>query len=372
MNPLARIIDANFNRAREALRTMEDLARFALDDAALAAACKDLRHELTDAIHALKPHGLDRGTLLASRDTPGDVGTHISTPQEHDRPSLAAIAAAAGSRLSEALRSIEEAAKAAGADARPFEQLRYAAYTLDQRLALALPPRKPPQWRLCVLITESLCTHHSWLDVAAAALRAGADCLQLREKNLDDGELLVRARTLVNMAGKEGDRALKSGVGPSSLTAHRSSFTPAVIINDRPDIALLAGADGVHLGQADLPILEARGLAGFRLLIGVSTTNLEQARAAVRAGADYCGLGPMFPTTTRHKPRISGPAYLRDYLADPILAQIPHLAIGGITPANLPELREFNCRGIAVSSCVCNSRDPESVCRELLCGIAPL
>jgi thiamine-phosphate pyrophosphorylase len=368
VNPLARIIDASANRAREALRIMEDVARFALDDAALAAALKDLRHDLRTALEHLAAGEapLDRAHLLSSRDTPGDVGIALTTPGETRREGLPGIAAAAGARAGEALRVLEEGAKAMGGataaeNARAFEQLRYRAYELEKRLGLALPPARA-QWRLCILITESLC-RHPWEQVAHAAIRGGADCLQLREKNLDDRQLLARARRLIEIARQTHQRQPPQHAVPST---QQPLARPAIIINDRPDIAVLARADGVHLGQADLPIHEVRKLLGFGMLIGMSTTNLDQARAAVRQGADYCGLGPMFPTTTKNKPEIAGPAYLRDYLADHSLARTPHLAIGGISPQNAVELQAAGCRGIAVSSCVCSAEDPEGVCRHLL------
>lgn len=344
MSPLARILDANANRAREALRVMEDLARFVLNDDALCADLKAQRHALTSAIGALP---MDAAQLLASRDTPGDVGTEIKTTSELDRPSLHAVAVAAGSRLSEALRSLEEAAKATAAPdaARAFERARYAGYTLDKRLRTALGSGLARQWRLCVLLTESLCTHHPWQRVAELALEGGADCIQLREKSLDGGELVRRAAHLLELAKPHG---------------------ASVIVNDRADVALAAGAHGVHLGQTDLSVAHVRGLAGHRLLIGVSTSNLDQARAAARAGADYCGVGPMFPTTTKHKDVIVGPAYLREYLADPIASRLPHLAIGGIDVARAPELWAAGGRGNAVSSAVCGSTDPKGMCERFL------
>jgi thiamine-phosphate pyrophosphorylase len=355
MNPLARIIDANANRAREALRVMEDAARFALDDADLCATLKLLRHDLRLALEGLAAEGLDRGHLLASRDTPGDVGTAISTDAENTRHGLAGVVAAAAGRLTEALRSMEEAAKVlAPGGGTAFEALRYRAYDAERRLGLALGSsesgRRCPQWQLCVLITEKLCLHHSWEDVARLAIRGGADCLQLREKEIEAGDLLARARRLVAIAREtRGSRV-------------------AVVINDRPDIALLARADGVHLGQTDLPVQEARTIVGFGLMIGVSTANLDQARAAVRAGADCCGVGPMFETSTKHKPVISGPACLRAYVEDQVASSRPHLAIGGITPENVGELWAVGCRGIAVSSAVCSVKDPEEACRALLSG----
>lgn len=352
MDPLSRIIDANLNRAREALRVAEDIARFSLDDADLTHSLKALRHDLVAASAALPLDPLQR---LAHRDTPADVGTSITTPEEMSRQGIAHIAQAACARLSEALRSLEEASKAlpnGQRSAKLFEQLRYRAYELEKRLLSSLPTGRARQWRLCVLVTQALCTHHPWDRVASLAIDASADCLQLREKSLPDADLLARARHLVSLARAAPSR-------------------PAVIINDRPDIALLSGADGVHLGQTDLPIADVRALAGHRLLVGLSTTNLDQARAARRAGADYLGLGPMFHSTTKHKDHLAGPAYLRTFLADPDLASLPHLAIGGITPDNVATLRDAGCRGVAVSSAVCSAPDPAAACRLLLSASGP-
>lgn len=343
MDPIARIIDANANRAREALRVMEDAARFGLNDSELSARLKSMRHALREALGALP---VDDLALVSSRDTPGDVGVAISTVSEGERAGLEEVAGAAAARLTEALRSIEEAAKALapGAGAR-FEALRYEAYELEKRLRLSLAGGRARQWTLCVLVSESLC-RLPWETVANAAIAGGADCLQLREKTLDSGELLRRARRLVELTRDAG---------------------AAAIINDRPDIALLSGADGVHVGQSDLSVSDVRALAGRRLLIGVSTHNVEQARAALRDGADYCGVGPMFPTTTKNSGPLAGPSYLREYVA---LAHAPaHLAIGGVTPENVGALMLEGCRGVAVSSFVCGSPDPRGATERLLAAM---
>jgi thiamine-phosphate pyrophosphorylase len=344
MNPLHRIVDANANRAREALRVMEDVARFGLDDAALVGALKSLRHGLRTA---LDQPALDKGLLVAARDAAEDVGQDIKTDAELSRTGLRDIASAAAARLGEALRSIEESAKALGANAVPIEQLRYEAYRVEQRLLQSLPTGACPQWRLCVLVTESLCAR-PWAEVARFAIEGGADCIQLREKALSDRETIARIHALREIAAGRA----------------------AVILNDRVDLALACGATGVHLGQTDLGASEARDIAGHRLLIGVSTSNLAEAHAAVLAGADYCGVGPMFATTTKHKPVLSGPEYLSAYLANPVLAQRPHLAIGGISSQNVDQLRRAGCRGIAVSSAVCGADDPAEACRRLLAGLA--
>lgn len=354
-----RILDANLNRAREGLRVLEDVARFALSRQDLCSRIKDLRHALASALQtdaasdAATDPATDAVRLLSSRDTPGDVGTTVTNATEAHRASLGDVATAAAKRTQEALRSCEESAKALGsaAAASAFERARYEAYELERRVVLAMgnwSKRRP--FALCVLITESLCTGsgRGWRAVAAEAAKGGADCLQLREKpgvdGLDDGALLARACEFVEIAHANG---------------------AAAFINDRADIALLAGADGVHLGQSDLPIARVRELVGTRLLVGVSTENLEQARAAVSAGADLCGVGPMFTTTTKHKERIVGVDYLRAYLDDDACRGVPHLAIGGINPDRARELARAGCRGVAVSSYVCGSDDPRGAAARM-------
>ncbi len=339
MTDVQRILDANANRAREAMRVMEDAARFLLDDAEIARSLKQLRHDLAGALGQLP----DRAAVELHRDTPGDVGTTISTTAEGERASAREVAIAAGKRLSEALRCLEEYGKTLAPDfAGRMEALRYRGYDLETRLHRRLGSPHARQWRLCVLITEALCEHHDWPDVARACLDAGADCLQLREKTLEAGELLERAAALVELAADDD---------------------ASIIVNDRPDVALLAGADGVHLGQNDLPPDAVRRMVGRRLAIGVSTHDLGEAKAAVTAGADYCGVGAMFATETKAR-RTSGPAYLRRFVRD--YPTTPHLAIGGITPDNIDPLVAAGARGVAVSACVCRAPDPASVVRKLL------
>lgn len=343
-----RIVDASANRAREAARTLEDVARFALGDAALVERLKALRHAVTQRATALAGSPL---ALLAARDTASDVGAAATTGAESSRASLRDVVLAAGSRLTEALRTLEECAKVERSEhiAGAFKQLRYAAHDLGRDVALALGAARErcASWRLCVILTEALCAR-PWLETAKAALEGGADCLQLREKALPDRELLSRARALVELAHSQGQAA--------------------VVVNDRVDIALLAGADGVHLGRSDLPLAKARALAGEALVLGASVSSLEEARAAQRAGADCLGAGAMFPTTTKRKDAIAGPALLRELLAqEPPLPAV--LAIGGVSPSTLPALLEAaggRPFGVAVCSCVCAAADPAAVCAQLL------
>jgi thiamine-phosphate pyrophosphorylase len=136
----------------------------------------------------------------------------------------------------------------------------------------------------------------------------------------------------------------------------------ALIVNDRIDVALAADADGVHLGQSDVPIGDARRIAGD-LWIGVSTHDLAQVRAACEAGADYLGFGPVFPTTTKHRPDpVQGIEGLRAAVAAAIGR--PVVAIGGITPANVAAIYRTGAHAICAISAVNEARDPRDTARR--------
>ncbi len=347
-----RMIDANLNRAREAIRTIEDVARFGWSDALLAGEAKSLRHALQAAVAALPA---DR--LAAARDVAGDPGTALEGAGEYARDGLAAVAVAAGKRLGEALRAVEEAAKTIGAAqgvacggaavARAVEAVRYRAYALEAKVALRAALGAPRQWRLCVLLTRELC-RRPWEEVVVAAIAGGADAVQVREKSRDGRE--IEARELVAHA-----RAVRAICAPRGV---------ATIVNDRLDVALAADADGVHLGTGDLPIAEARRIAGASLRIGASTHSLAEARAAIDAGADHCGVGAMYESGLKPGLAPSGEAYLRAFLGE--FPQVPHLAIGGIAPGRVAALARAGCRGVAVSSAICGAADPEPVARAIV------
>lgn len=338
MNAAARILDANANRAREALRMMEDAARFAMDDARLTRELKSIRHDLQAALDALPA-----GWLEASRDTPGDVGVAITTESEMKRANLVEVVVAAGKRLGESLRVIEEVAKTNGASiAQRLEALRYRAYDAESRLHLRMGSGRPRQWRLCLILTQSLC-QRPWREVLMNAVEAGADCVQVREKEMDGGELAERVREVIDLARPAGT---------------------SVIVNDRADVALAAGADGVHLGQSDLSVKDVRRMAGRSLIVGVSTHDLNEARRAVEAGADYCGVGAMFATSLKPDRTPSGPRYLRQFVD--AFPDTPHLAIGGVAPANIRELVDSGVKGVAVSTAICAADDPAAVTQALL------
>ena len=313
---------------------MEEAARFRLNDVSLTTELKQLRHDLSQALRRLD-------NLQLNRNTPEDVGTQITTSAETARASTADVVIAAGKRLGEAMRVLEEYGKTLDTGfAAYIQKLRYCGYDLEQRLNRALGSGLARQWPVCVIFSEKLCGSRGWYEVAEAIWDAKPDCIQLREKELDDAQLLRRAKRFVQAVGSE----------------------TTVIINDRPDIALLSGAHGVHVGQTDLPCVEVRKIVGRQLIVGVSTSTLAEAEQALRDGADYCGVGPMFPTTTKHKDTIVGPDYLRQYLT---WDKLPHLAIGGITVDNIDRLVQLGVKGVAVSSAVCGADQPDQVIHRL-------
>jgi thiamine-phosphate pyrophosphorylase len=177
-------------------------------------------------------------------------------------------------------------------------------------------------------------------EIAAAALRGGADIIQLRHKSLARGELLALARRL---------RELVSAA--------------LFIVNDHVDIALLSEADGVHLGPDDLSIASARRVAGHRLLIGASASTPEAAAAAVAAGASYIGCGPAFATPIKTEKKVIGPEGVAA-VASALLAT-PVFAIGGIDESNVPLLRAAGLNRACVIRAVGDAPDPEQVARRL-------
>jgi thiamine-phosphate pyrophosphorylase len=340
----SRVIDVNANRAGEALRVIEDYCRFLLADRTLTQETKDLRHRLAEVLSAIRPD-------VSARDTQNDVGTRLSVSGELHRESPWHVAQVNLKRLQECLRSLEEYAKVLDARvSREIEQIRYRAYTLEKAILRGADARwRLANARLYLLVTASAC--RAEVDfVVREAVAGGVDLVQLREKNLTDRELLRRAERLRQLT-------LELGV--------------LFIVNDRPDIARVVRADGVHLGQDDLPVEPARLLVGPKALVGVSTHNVDQLRAAICAGADYVGIGPVFASTTKGFAELAGLDYVRRATSE---STLPMFALGGITLDNLTAVVDAGARRIAVSAAICSADEPRPVAaafRQMLDKISP-
>jgi thiamine-phosphate pyrophosphorylase len=340
---ILRLIDANLDRAREGLRVVEDWCRFGLDRRDLVARCKDLRQRLGSR-HA------DRYRL--ARDTGGDVAAGMAHPRQDDRADAHAIVTANCARVQEALRVLEEFARRLDPPlAAEAACCRYALYDLEIAVMQALP-REPGhagqageerRRRLgdCRLyLVSGPCPDLA--GTVEAALRSGVRLVQYRSKDEEDAIRLREARRLRDLCA-----------------AHGALF----LINDRVDLALAVDADGVHLGQQDLPVAVARRLLGPGRLIGRSTHGIAQLREAVRDGCDYVGAGPVHATPTKPGREPVGLDYVRAACAE---SPVPVFAIGGIDADNLAGVLAAGGQRVAVVRAITAAADPARASAALL------
>lgn len=345
---LLRVLDAGLNRAREGLRVLEDYGRFVCDDGAVATGLKQLRHELCEAegrVAGLRPGSAER---LLSRDTAGDVGAGVTLVSEQQRGDGGGLLVANLRRVQESLRSLEEFGKLLDSEfAGAMKRLRYRSYILEQQLCgvanvgLSTEGMKRRERlrdaNLYVLITESQC-RNSWQETVRMVLEGGADIVQLREKALGDAELLRRAIWVRRECESAG---------------------ALFVMNDRPDLAVLSGAAGVHVGQEELGAEACRRIVTSESLVGLSTHGISQFQSAGLSGADYAGVGPVFPSTTKQFVEFPGLAYVSAAAA--VCAgerAFPWFAIGGISEGNLAEVLRAGASRIAVGAAVTSAGDP--------------
>jgi thiamine-phosphate diphosphorylase len=203
----------------------------------------------------------------------------------------------------------------------------------------------PKRLKYYIVVDEALAERsgkESLEDLVSAVLRGGATAIQLRGKEVSPRDLVTHGKRI---------RALTEDAGV------------LLIINDRVDIALAVGADGVHLGPDDLPVRSARKICRKRFIIGASVDTPDEARQAKAAGADYLGAGPVFPTETKKTTNLPiGPEGLREIVE---AVSIPVVGIGGIGPENIGEVTATGAAGAAVVSAVMGAPDPEQAVRAL-------
>ncbi len=336
-----RIIDANLNRAAEGLRVVEEFLRFDLDDRHLTQLCKDLRHKLADAMWDLPAE-----QLHAARDSAGDVGAEIETAGEYARPDCAAVVRASLKRVQQAIRCLEEYSKiVAPSAARSFESIRYEMYTLEKAITSMAFAQSLFDGRTLYVLTDGAESPEAFRRRVGELVAAGVHVLQLRDKTLDDRSLIERARML------------------RTLTRNTGTL---FIMNDRPDLAVLAQADGVHVGQEELSIKDTRRIVGAEMTIGVSTHTIEQARQAVLDGANYIGVGPTFLSGTKSFDHFTGLDLLRQVAGE---IKLPAFAIGGIGPNNVSDVLDCGITRVAVGQAVTASGDVAAAARELLSAL---
>ncbi len=316
-----RVLDANLNRLREALRVLEDYCRLVCDDPE-ALNLKDLRHRL----RSLAEVGDLHSRCLAGRRAAADIGRHSFSESEAARRDWPALLLANCKRAQEAARTLEEVGKLLPDADFSFQvkNLRFELYELEARL-LSGRRRKVREWfaldgdacgrkraAFYLVVDEKFYSGRDLFGDLEEVLAVGVDILQWRCKSGSDRDFLRKARKA------------------RELCRH---FETPFVVNDRADIALLVEADGLHLGQDDLPLAEARRLVGPGMVIGRSTHSLEQALEADREGADYLGFGPIFTTPSKANP---DPTVGIDGLVE-MLGRVsrPVVAIGGLNENNL-------------------------------------
>ncbi len=325
-----RILDANLDRTREGLRIIEEWCRFGLNNSDFTRECKHLRQEVA------KWHTAE---FRAARNTPGDTGTELSHPQEEQRESLKSLLQANFCRVEEAVRVLEEYGKLYSSDmGKTFKQIRYRVYTLESNLMGFTRYQQLLRSRL-YLVTS---TSENLLETVEAALKGGLSLVQYREKTADDNIRLEEAKKLCGLC---------------------HTYDALFLVNDRIDIALAVEADGVHLGQQDMPISVARNLLGPHRLIGRSTTNSEEMQRAITEGADYIGVGPVYETPTKEGKAAAGLQYV-SYAASN--CPMPWFAIGGIDPNNLNDVIEVGANRVAIVRSIMQAEQPTLVTQFFL------
>jgi thiamine-phosphate pyrophosphorylase len=342
---IRRVLDANLNRAGEGLRVLEDLARFVLNDATLSQQLKALRHELLTGDLPFNKQ------LIEARDSESDIGINTLAPGQEKEKELPIMVVANARRVQESLRTIEELAKTKSIsprlDPEKFKHARFNLYSIERELLSKLLRQDKVTHinGLHVIIDTQALKGRSHIEIAGQIIRGGAKTLQLRDKLTSKKGLLPIALELKTLCAE-----------------HNVLF----IVNDYLDLALAAGADGLHLGQDDLPIKVARKLIPIDKILGCSTTTVDQAIAAESAGADYIAVGSIYPTPSKETAVIVGLERLRQVRQ---VVDLPIVAIGGITKDNTAEAITAGANSVAVISAILGAESPEEAARQIVTRI---
>ncbi len=337
MNSEKRLVDANINRACEGLRVIEDVARLHLGEAELTVNFKEKRH----ALRRLFPW-----SFLFHRDSVNDCGKDSCLETELQRKGIRDVVLASFKRAEEAVRVLEEMSKLSHeGSVDKLKEIRFFLYEMEPYfLDKLLFPRKDGLREPLVYFVLSLdhCDQKNSEKIAIEALKGGVGVLQLRSKVLSDRDLLIHGRKIRDLC---------------------ETCEVPFIVDDRPDLAILLRADGLHVGQDDLPISEVRDLVGDKMILGLSCHSLDQLKALNSAQVDYAGYGPIFPTRTKvdHEPVVGAAAWENTYSV-----VCPTIAIGGISLENVSELRKLGCRRIAVSSGITNTFNIQDTVKRYL------
>ncbi|HAV92581.1 TPA: thiamine phosphate synthase [candidate division WOR-3 bacterium] len=323
--PSPRIIDVNVNRLSEALRVIEDVIRFHIRDESLSNRVKSIRASF-DLFRKEQ-----KGDMLFSRESEIDFGRKMSY-DKNNRDGIESILGSAFGRAQESSRVLEEFSKINKHSTERMKEMRYSLYDIERVAVILLHRRKfTNDMGLYLIMTNPKIGYEKLTE---AAVKMNIKVIQLRDKIMEGRELLRTAK------------AIKSIVKNSDTL---------FIVNDRLDIALLSDADGVHLGQTDIPVEEARKISKD-LIIGKSTHNSIQLKKALKEQPDYVGIGPIYPTDSKKiKDRVLGFRNAKSMLE---ASSVPSVGIGGIKDHNIKDVLNIGFTNIAVLSFITESGNP--------------
>jgi thiamine-phosphate pyrophosphorylase len=339
-NDQLRIIDANINRLGEGLRVLEEFARMTFNDSVLTQKLKDMRHQ------TVKIDTLLQKRLLGVRDSVGDVGSDMEVTGDVKKRNITSTISANAKRAQESLRVLEEIAKNPDIrlDTEKFRKARFELYEIEKEL-MGKALRKEKIERVtglyAVVDTESL-KGRKPVKVAEQMIKGSAKIIQLRCKERSAGEFLNIAKDLKKICARKNI---------------------LFIVNDSLEVALAAGADGLHVGQEDMPVVEARKLIPIDMILGCSVSNLKEAIKAKNDGADYLGAGAIFATETKKSAEAVGLERIKEIKK---VVGLPIVAIGGINKNNLSDVIRAGADSAAVISGIMGAENIEKATRELV------
>ena len=338
-----RIMDANLNRIGEGLRVLEELARLSLDDSDLTQRLKNLRHDIVVVDSSL------REKLLDARDSARDVGADMLVEGETTGKSKSELVTANARRAEESLRVIEEMARLPemDLDTEKYKQARFALYTIEKKLVAELG-RKEKVSRitgLYAIIDMTFLAGRDYREVTSRVIKGGARVIQLRAKELNKRDFLEVARGMKQLCSENG---------------------VLFLVKDSLDIALAVDADGLHIGNDDLPADVARRLLPGDKILGCSARTVERAVTLAGQGVDYLGVGAMYSTGTKDGAEVIGKERLIEIKG---AIDIPLVAIGGINHSNVKDIATAGANAIAVISAILKSDNIEKATRQLVDSI---
>ena len=330
----SQIIDANLDRAREGIRVIEDWCRFYLDNDERIKTLKDWRQRLGLLHHQ---------NYKLARCTSSDQGIGLTHDAQKERKSCGELISANCSRVQEALRVLEEFSRNSDPElAQTSAEIRYSLYELEITILKhsihSTRTEKLKSCNLCLITSDQ----EGLIDTVLKSLTAGVKMIQYRSKGKDDYTKFSEAKKISELCKR---------------------FQSLLIINDRIDIALAINADGVHLGQNDLPSSVARELIGDQMIIGRSTHSRKEVELAALEGCDYIAFGPIYRSDSKPNLKTVDTSLLSEISN---ITDLPWFAIGGINIENIHKAKSLGVEKVAVINAIMNAKDAGKASNQLI------